>query len=133
MPPDILALPLIEGTLFIGPAGRPAAVAGALEVNAGWRLREILARHAESWRLRNAVTVWGVQSFGRLERPERDLGDEIADLIESGRLSARFLPLFRDDPRGAEFATEWAVGPVRVHQLGLGPKDSGLFRRPRRG
>ncbi len=119
MPPDILALPLAEGTLFIAPPDRLAAIAGSTQAAAGpyaARLREILARHAEGWRLHRAAVDWGLQSFGRLQRPERNLAEQIARMVESGRLTARFLPLFISDPRGPS-----ETGSLRVYQLDGGP------------
>ena len=109
MPPDILALPLNEGTLFIGPRDRFAPVSGA-------RLREILTRHAEDPRLRNGASAWGLQASGTLQRPERSLAEQVACAVEAGRLVARFSPLFRDHPCGPRES-----GPRSVYQLGSGP------------
>lgn len=42
--------------------------------------------------------------------------DQIARMLETGRLSACYLPLFRDD-----LHVMYDAGPLRVHQLGRGP------------
>src|SRR5271166_4566707 len=119
MPSDILALPLNEGTLFIGPPGRLAAVARIFQSHSkpcASFPREIVARHAESWHLHNATVAWVLQTSGRSAWSERDLVDQIARLVESGRLAARFLPLFRADARGPS-----QTGPLRLYQLDGGP------------
>src|SRR5271166_2388141 len=123
MPPDILALHLTNGTLFIGHADRLAAFASASQIGAGpyaSRLRDVLARRAEGWRLRHAAQAWGLPSHGMLRRHEDDLPEQIARLVERGWLSARFLRLFRDERRVPDFA-ERGAGRLRVLQLGSGP------------
>jgi hypothetical protein len=57
--------------------------------------------------------------LGRLERPENELHDQIARLVETGRLEARFLPLFLDDPR-----RPGEVGLLRIYRLGGGPPNA---------
>jgi hypothetical protein len=118
MRPEIFKLPLPAGTLLIGHEHQLARVAGATEIDAGsfasW-VRGLLAR-ADSWRLRSAAVALGAEEFDPRQRTEQRLQDQIARMLETGRLSACFLPLFRDDSHALNDA-----GPLRVHQLGGGP------------
>ena len=116
MPSDLLVITLSEGTLFVGSTKQLAVVAGASEVNTGFDFVGTLMRHAEGWRLHHAAADWGLPSFGRLTRPKREQIEQIGTLLETGRLSARFVPLFRADPRGPS-----ETGPLRVYQIGRGP------------
>ena len=47
-------------------------------------------------------------------------------MVENGRLHVRFLPLFRDDPRGSR-----PEDPLRVYQLGSGPLQAAAATSPR--
>jgi hypothetical protein len=119
MSPELLIFPITQGALLISRAAPLTAFAGAARAGAspyGSRLLEILVPHADG--SRNAVVAWGLEGFGRLRRPNRDLADQIARMVETGRLTVRFLPLFRDDPRGPR-----EEGPLRVYQLGSGPLE----------
>jgi hypothetical protein len=118
MRPEIFKLPLPAGVLLIGRAHHLARVTGATESDVsffGSWLRDLLAR-ADSWRLRRAAVAWGVERFDPRQRAERRLPDQIARMIETGRLSACFLPLFLDDPRRPGEA-----GLLRIYRLGGGP------------
>jgi hypothetical protein len=118
MPLDVLDLQTCEGTLFVGLADRLAAFLGAAAGPQGCAspLHEIDALRADGWRLRNPAIAWNLQRSGRLKRPDCDLGEQITGLVETGRLVARFVPLFRDDPRSPN-----ETGPLRLYQLGGGP------------
>jgi hypothetical protein len=118
MRPDLLALPLQVGTLLIGPVHNIARIAGETATDlsfSGTSLRDLLAR-ADPWRLRNVAAVWSVGEFASLQRTEQRLSDQVARMLETGRLTARFLPLFRGDPRVPN-----GMGPLRLYQLGGGP------------
>jgi len=118
MRPEIFKLPLPAGILLIGRAHHLARITGVTEIDVGlfgsW-LRDLLA-HADSWRLRGAAAVLGVDEFDPRQRTEQRLQDQIARMLETGRLSACFLPLFCDDSHALNDA-----GPLRVLQLGGGP------------
>ena len=122
MPPDVLAVLLSEGTLFVGPPDRLRAVVGAHRSSAAYSscLSEILALRAEGWRVRGAAIAWGLESFGRATRSQHDLIGQIVGLVESGQLAVGFLPLFRDDPNGFDVPGE-AKSRLWVYQLGAGP------------
>jgi hypothetical protein len=116
VPPDVLVLPFIEGALLIGPADRLVAMPSGVRTLSGERLRTVLAAEAEGQRLHDAAVLWGLQSFGHVRRSDRNLADQIASIVEYTRCSARFVPLFRDDPRSPA-----ETGPLRLFQLGGGP------------
>src|SRR5580700_7376463 len=119
MLPAILALQIGEGTVLVGPSRSLDAITGKWSIDDnvyGSRIGDILSRHADSWRLREAVVGWGIESFDPRQRTEQRLHRQIARMVETGRLSARFLPLFRDDPGGPR-----EVGRLRIYQLGEGP------------
>jgi hypothetical protein len=118
MHPEIFAVWSNFGLLLVGPPHSLTRVTGATEIDVsffGSWLRDLLAR-ADSWRLRSAAVAWGVDEFDPRQRTEQRLQDQIARMLETGRLSACFLPLFRDDSHPL-----YDAGPLRVHQLGAGP------------
>jgi hypothetical protein len=123
MHPEILTLPLQACTVLIGPPHSLTQVTGATPIDVsffGSLIRERLARDAAPWRLRSAAILWGVESFDPRQRTEQSLHDQIARMLETGRLSACFLPLHRDDLPGLGHA-----GPLRIHQLGTDPATQG--------
>jgi hypothetical protein len=123
MHPEILVLPLQACAVLIGPRHSLTQVTGAVPIDVsffGSMIRECLARDPAPWRFRSAAIVWGVESFDPRQGAEQRLHDQIARMIETGRLSACFLPLHRDDLPGLGHA-----GPLRIHQLGGGPDTQG--------
>ena len=115
MASSILALSLPEGTLLIGFSLNTAPGRPVIDVSAYvFRLRDILS-FVDPWRLRTAASAWGVEEFDPRQRTEQRLHDQIGRLVETGRLPVRFLPLFRDDPRGPR-----EEGPLRIYQLDRG-------------
>jgi len=115
MPPDILTLPLSGGALFVVDEFGTPGTRGQ-QVSAGWRIHDVLARNSAPWRLRSVAVALGVEEFDPRQRTELQLHDQIERMVEMGRLKVRFLPLFRDDPRGPS-----ETGPLRLYQLGSGP------------
>ncbi len=119
MRPDILVLPLPDGALLIGPAHSLKAFAGESGDGDGhhrWQLKSLLAHRIDSWRLRRAALAWGIDHPHRRHWSDHQLQENVAHCIETGRLVARFVPLFRDDPRGP-----LAEGLLGLHQIGKGP------------
>ena len=128
MPPNVLSLPIVDGTLFIGPPDQVRSVLGALpasDLHAS-RLRDILERHAESWQVRNASVAWCLNRLGCLQEPERRLREQITRLVEQGSLAVGFAPLFRDDRRKYSLPST-SGGQLGVYQLAAGPGDAGGF------
>jgi hypothetical protein len=116
---------MTDGTLFIGPADQLGSVFGTAHTRGGLhtsRLRDILERYADSWQIREVAGAWGIDSFGRLQRPERDILEQIVDIVERGRLAVSYLPLFRDDPRARG---RRVIDHLRVYQIAAGPNTQG--------
>jgi hypothetical protein len=119
MRPDILLLPLPDGALLIGPAHSLKAVAGDAgddTVWRHWRLGRLLAHRVDAWKLRRAALAWGIDHPHRRHWSDDLLKDHVAPWVETGRLAARFVPLFRDEPRRAA-----ETGQLSLHQIGKGP------------
>ncbi len=122
MYPEIFQLPLPAGVLLIGRAHHLARVTGATELDVsffGSWLRGVIAR-VDPWRLRSAAGALGVEEFDPRQRTEQRLQDQIARMLETGRLSACFLPLVRDDSHAL-----YDAGPLRIHQLATEPAVQG--------
>jgi hypothetical protein len=122
MRPDILVLHLRDGALLIGPAQSLNALAAEAGDHGGrhrWRLRSLLAHRVDPWRLRAVALAWGIDHPHRRHWSDKELQDQVAHWVETGRLGLRFLPLFRDDPRGPH-----AGGQLSLFQIGKGPPPS---------
>lgn len=121
LPPEILWLRPHAEALLIGPAQRLARMAAATEIDGRYfqfRIRRLLA-DADQGRLRTAAVIWGVEEFDPRQRTEQRLQDQVARMLEAGRLSVRFLSLFRDDPR-----SPCAEGALSLYQIGKGAPPS---------
>jgi hypothetical protein len=122
MHPEILALPSQAGVVLIGPAHSLIHVAGATAIDVslfGSWLRDLLVR-TDLWRLRTAAVAWSVEEFDPRQRTEQRLPGQIARMLETGRLSACFLPVFRNDSHAL-----YDAGRLRIYQVGAGPLTSG--------
>ena len=102
MRPLILTLEIAEGTLFVGPPDSLSAYSAALPVDpSAYRstLLEILMRRSTPWSVRNLLSGLDAATFSSRERTEHGLFEQILQLVETGRLTVCFLPLFRADVR----------------------------------
>jgi hypothetical protein len=129
MHPEIFALPLQACAVLIGPPNSRTSVTGVIPVDIsffGSLIRDLLIRHADTERLRSAAIAWDIVGFDLRQSSEQRLYEEIARMVERGRLQVRFLPLFRDDPRGPS-----ETGPLRIYQLGSGPSQAAVAPAPR--
>jgi hypothetical protein len=120
-----------DGTVFIGPAAElDAATASWPQSHRDFSrdLESALRANADIGRLRAAFVQWGVPGSTHAIS-DRQLFIEVAELVRRGRLAARFLPRFVDDPRGPAGGAE---PPFRHYQLdGAYPQaKTGLISTP---
>ena len=110
------ALRVGDGTVFIGPAAALSFATGDWpDPDREFRgdLESALRAGAEMGLLRAATIAWG-QTLGTPPTSDARLCFDVAEGVRTGRLAARFLPRFVDDPRGPDGG---AAEPFRRHQL----------------